>query len=158
MTTPRWSTTTLLSIAALAAMLGFYFGTAFLRAPQSVATADISQNPVVQTKPDLQTFPAENLNPLSTPATNQTAPEDFAGIVKNLLAQPATPDRDAALIAALEQLATHDPLGALAIARAETNPRLRDQLLAATFTGWIPAPPSPPFSKAPCKIPMPPSN
>jgi hypothetical protein len=126
MTTPRWSTITLLSIVALAAMLGFYFGTALHRAPQSATLPAGLQNPIAM----------ETTAPLSIPATNATPPENFEAIVKDLLAQPATPARDAALLAALGQLAMHDPLRAIAIARAETNPRLRSQLLEASFTGW----------------------
>jgi hypothetical protein len=53
-----------------------------------------------------------------------------------LLAQPGTPARNAALTAMLEKLAAVDPDRAMALAKAEGNLKLRDSLTQATLRGW----------------------
>src|SRR5581483_553841 len=53
-----------------------------------------------------------------------------------LTAQPATAARNAALAARLEALARTDPQRALALAQAEGNRLLREQLVLACLRGW----------------------
>jgi hypothetical protein len=53
-----------------------------------------------------------------------------------LLAQPGTPARNAALTALLEKLAAVDPDRAMALAAAEGNLKLRENLVQASLRGW----------------------
>lgn len=55
---------------------------------------------------------------------------------RSLSAAPASTEREAALVAFIGQLAATDPADALALAREETTPALRDALLSAAFRGW----------------------
>jgi hypothetical protein len=53
-----------------------------------------------------------------------------------LVAQPGTPSRNAILAAMIEKLAALDPERALALAKAEGNLKLRDNLVQASLRGW----------------------
>jgi hypothetical protein len=55
---------------------------------------------------------------------------------QKLLSQPGTVARNAALAALLEKLAAVDPDRAMALARAENNLKLRDDLVQAALHGW----------------------
>ena len=55
---------------------------------------------------------------------------------RKLLSQPGTVTRNAALAAMLEKLAAQDPDRAMALARAEGNLKLRDNLVQAALHGW----------------------
>jgi hypothetical protein len=55
---------------------------------------------------------------------------------RKLLAQSATPARNAALADLLEKLAAHDPDGAMTLAKAESNLKLREQLTQSVLHGW----------------------
>ncbi|MFT3783912.1 MAG: hypothetical protein QM790_18020 [Nibricoccus sp.] len=55
---------------------------------------------------------------------------------KSLQQTPASQKRNEALAAFLERLAGNDPRGALELARAEPNLRLKEQLVAAALRGW----------------------
>ena len=102
--------------------------------------------------------PAPPKTPLSTPSLvsdNQPAPAPSAEPVRaapsntasftnrwdetrwqQLISQPGTAARNAALAALLEALATTDPQRAIALAQAEGNLNLREDLLHAALRGW----------------------
>lgn len=54
----------------------------------------------------------------------------------HLLASPATPARNAALADLIEPLGAAEPAHAIALAEAETNSKLRAQLVQAALHGW----------------------
>lgn len=76
--------------------------------------------------------------PESPPASEPPpAPSGWSDVQwQSLRHQTATPDRNAALGAQLEQLARRDPAQALSLARSEPNRVLREQLLTAVVRGW----------------------
>jgi hypothetical protein len=67
---------------------------------------------------------------------NRSAPTPRLIRCQNLAAQPPSPEREIALIAALEDLAAADPTQALALAGAESDAQLRQKLLYAVLRFW----------------------
>jgi hypothetical protein len=130
MSAHRWSTFTVLCLLFLAAMLGFCGGKYYFSvevspaslAGKTVLTHDSPAAP--KPKPEA---PSDALAP---------EPESPDALCRRLITQAATPARNDALLAAIEKMAEKDPLGAIGMARNETNRQLRQQLLAAAFRGW----------------------
>src|SRR5215469_15740741 len=124
---------TLLTAGLVFGVTGFFAGRVSVR--PNAEPLSVSEPAVRQTQ----------LN--STPATeaqssDRTAPTQPASMIspeqtwQKLLADAATPARNAALADALEKLAAVDPGRALALAQAEGNLKLREQLLQSALHGW----------------------
>lgn len=128
----RWSTFTVLCFSTLVAMLGFYVG--------KDERVSIHERPAISAEAG-SSAPAQPLAVASAVVVSQRENSDVlvesvAEVVRKLMAEPPTPARNEALVAALEKLASQNPRAALALAESETNPQFRKQLLDATFTGW----------------------
>lgn len=124
---------TLLCAGIIFGITGFFVGRVSVQAnagPLSVSDATVRQN-------QLNSTPATEA-PLSDKAaatrpTSEISPEQAW---QKLQAQAASPARNAALADALEKLAMADPGRALALAQAEGNLKLREQLMQAALHGW----------------------
>ncbi|MFT3868009.1 MAG: hypothetical protein QM715_05875 [Nibricoccus sp.] len=115
---PRWNTLTVVSSAALSALLTF--GLAWLTAGNSTG----------KTQPktvSVASFQSRKV---------QSSQENWSDSWHQLQKQPACAVRNKELAAMLEQLARTDPQRALALAEAESNWILRDELLDAALRGW----------------------
>ena len=131
MFTPRWSNLGLLGVFTLAMLLGF--GAGKLWAPGQRGTA-AETNTEVDSAP--QKAAVENSAVTHQSGLTKRASKILETVCRQLMAEAATADRDAQLLAAIEKLAERNPMLAIQIARSEINQRLRSQLLAAAFTGW----------------------
>jgi hypothetical protein len=131
----RWSTFAVLCFCAMALLLGYCGGKNFSANLSSHSTsADSGQSQIVSA---VRTVPNDRPgDDAPTPPATALAPENTADLCRRLMAQPATPARNDALLAALEELAQQHPAAAIALARSEINQRLRQQLLEAAFRGW----------------------
>lgn len=73
---------------------------------------------------------------VQTPAVSTTSSGWDEQQWRQLLSQPGTVARNAALAALLEKLAAQDPKRAMALAQAQGNLKLRDSLVQAALHGW----------------------
>ncbi len=115
---PRWNTPTVVGSAALTALLAF--GLAWFTTEKP--TSDAQSKIVSATSP---------LTP-KTPAS----PANWTDTWQQLQKKPACSTRNKKLAALLEQLARTNPQQALALAEAESNWLLRDDLRDAALRGW----------------------
>lgn len=117
---PRWSTPALCGAGLAVALLGYAVGRGFLS----------SESPPPPASPPSAISALTSLHPRAQPASSPD------GDWEHLAAQPNSPARAAALAAILEKLARTDPKRALALAQAEGNWAVRDQLRDAALRGW----------------------
>lgn len=115
---PRWNTLTVISGAALSAL--FAFGLAWFTAEKSTREARS------------KTVSAAS----SLVRKTQSSAGDWTDSWQQLQKQPACVTRNKELAALLEKLARTDPQRALALAEAESNWLLRDELRDAALRGW----------------------
>jgi hypothetical protein len=115
----------------------FYAGRLSVTAGHKSATPETSPATMASVS-DHQPLPAPSAEPVRAGPSN-TAPFtnrwDEARW-QQLISQPGTAARNAALAALLEALATTDPQRAIALAQAEGNLNLREELLHAALRGW----------------------
>jgi hypothetical protein len=121
-----------LFLASIAGVIGFYFGQRFSSQPPSAN--DIQ--PLADRVPKLKT--SEQMPTPTTPIVSAPAgaAEKWADRCVALQASPGTPARDEELLAAIEVLAAHDSMRAIALAMAEPRLRVRKDFLRATLRGW----------------------
>jgi len=112
--------------------LGVWAGMHLGHSPNPAASTTVNAAKPATSTPVAAVSTAPTAPAPISPSVTSPAPPDLL----NLLTQPASPARNDALIAALEQLAEQNPARALEIARAESNERLRGQLMDAVFRGW----------------------
>ena len=129
-----WSTPALAVVCLVLGVAGWMVGSLHQRAvgtnPSSassaLSSASVSPPSALYTKPVDKAPEPDN-------AADATA---WQSRWQQLLGQASSPARDRALVALLEQLAKTDPQRALALAAAESNWRLRDELRDASLRGW----------------------
>jgi hypothetical protein len=131
----RWSTFSVLCVATSVATLAFLAGERFQRVQVGVTAGGSGDGAAAATSSPAQTGIAEK-GAAVTPAESSASSDSIEATVRRLLAQPPTPARNEALLAALGKLARQNPLEAVALARSEKNPNLSRQMLDAAFTGW----------------------
>jgi|GEM_PF-1775513 hypothetical protein len=130
----RWSTFTVLCVATLVATLAFQAGERLQR--RQITTGGDGEIPAATAALPAQTPVAKKAGVLQSTDGSTSSSESIEDVVRRLLAQPPTPARNEALLAALEKLARQNPLEAIAFARAEANPNLSREMLNVAFTGW----------------------
>jgi hypothetical protein len=123
----------LLCVGIVIGITGFFVGRVSIQpnaAPLSVSGPPVRETQL-RTNSETENLSSDKTNPVQL--TSAVSPEQ---IWQKLMAATATPARNAALADALEKLATADPGRALALAQAEGNLKLREQLLQAALHGW----------------------
>ena len=117
----RWSTTALCLCGLPAALAGYALGRGIL--PRDSSTSPTPA--IIAASPDR-----------ARPARSASSADDLETRWKKLAAEAHTPASARACSDLLENLARTDPQRALALALAEGNWRLRDQLRDAALRGW----------------------
>jgi hypothetical protein len=126
----HWSTFSLLSFAAVAALSAFYAGR--LSIPSAPASLGKSSETAAKPNPSLiLSKPAEAADVVTPRRT-----EDPATRWAELSARPATPAGESEQADWIEKLARQDPQRAIALAAGQNNFRLRAALLRAALKGW----------------------
>jgi hypothetical protein len=131
----RWSTFSVLCVAALVATLAFLAGQRLQRMRNGMTTGGSGDGTAATTSLAAQTGVGVK-GAAVRPQESARSSDSIETTVRRLLAQPPTPARNEALLAALGKLARQNPLAAIALARSEKNPNLSRQMLDAAFTGW----------------------
>jgi hypothetical protein len=103
-------------------------------AAPAVTAAASAPTPVSDTRPP-PALPADKVRDASAAAAPPTSHWDEAQW-RQLMSRPATPARNAALARLLEALAKTDPQRAIALAQAEGNLNLQEDLLHGALRGW----------------------
>lgn len=116
---------------ALCFVLGYLAGK---KSGQSVPTIESSAGPIsaVTNFVTVAQKISSGENNSSSVATTKWSESDW----QRLLELPATLDRNSKLADLLEKLAAVDPVSAMALAQAQGNLKLRNQLLQAALHGW----------------------
>ena len=133
MSTLRYST-----LSLWLAVLGFG-AVAFVAGRISVRTVTVPVQPAAPKLSDkhfpLATDVAAGMFKVAT-LPDTTGASEYEARWMEWNARPSTRARDEQLVTALEELAAHDPLKAVALAQNETNSILRQELLRAALRGW----------------------
>ena len=124
--------------------LGLFGAVCFFAGRFSIHQATASDDPKVAPSSDRQTInvtPVADLTHLVAHAENpENTTTDASGWDEkkwaDLISQPGSPARNAALAALLEKLGATDPDRAMALAQAEGNLKLREDLVQASLHGW----------------------
>jgi hypothetical protein len=127
----RWSTFSLVGIASMAASSFFFIGRISVH-DRLAATGKGTSGALsaqVQAKDFRKTAAA--IDPCSQPET-----EEPKSAWARLSAEPRTPATEAEMTAAIGKMAEHDAQGAIQLAQAESNFRLRTTMLRAALQGW----------------------
>jgi hypothetical protein len=135
--TNRWNKALILCVC-LFGVFCFFAGRFSIHQPiagSGLKIATISDHRAINVKAatDLPSLISRNEN-----STN-AAPDAFGWDEKkwnDLISQPGSPARNAALAAMLEKLGATDPVRAMAFAQAEGNLRVREDLVQASLHGW----------------------
>lgn len=126
----RWSTFSLFSLAAAAALSAFYAGRLSL-SPGPIASGRASETAAKPNPPLISVKPAETAE-AALPRRTEDPETRWAG----LSARPGTPAGENEMAALIEKMAEQDPQRAISLAAAQTNLRLRAALLRAALKGW----------------------
>ena len=115
----------------------FYAGRLSVTAGHKSATPETSPATMASVS-DHQPLPAPSAEPVRAGPSNTASFTNRWDEARwqQLISQPGTAARNAALAALLEALATTDPQRAIALAQAEGNLNLREELLHAALRGW----------------------
>src|ERR1700744_6618154 len=122
MFSPRWSTFTLLSLTAVAALFAFYGG----RLSSASRPSHVESNPPL---PKRETPPTPLSQPTEAISTRPSNSENLKTRWDELVSQPGNPAVENEMAALIEKLAEQDPQKAISLAASQNNRRRRSALL-----------------------------